>query len=26
VEAVADLLVEMGHPSDLVKTERFGGK
>jgi ferredoxin-NADP reductase len=25
VEAVADLLVEMGHPSDRVKTERFGG-
>ncbi len=25
VEAVADLLVEMGHPSSLVKTERFGG-
>jgi ferredoxin-NADP reductase len=25
VETVADLLVEMGHPSSLVKTERFGG-
>jgi ferredoxin-NADP reductase len=25
VEAVADLLVDMGHPSDRVKTERFGG-
>jgi ferredoxin-NADP reductase len=25
VEAVADLLVEAGHPADRVKTERFGG-
>jgi ferredoxin-NADP reductase len=25
VEAVADLLVELGHPSARVKTERFGG-
>lgn len=25
VEAVADLLVEMGHPAARVKTERFGG-
>jgi ferredoxin-NADP reductase len=25
VETVADLLVELGHPSTLVKTERFGG-
>jgi ferredoxin-NADP reductase len=25
VEAVADLLVELGHPADSVKTERFGG-
>jgi ferredoxin-NADP reductase len=25
VEAVADILVDMGHPSDRVKTERFGG-
>jgi ferredoxin-NADP reductase len=26
VEAVADILVELGHPSARVKTERFGGK
>jgi ferredoxin-NADP reductase len=25
VEAVADILVDMGHPPDRVKTERFGG-
>jgi ferredoxin-NADP reductase len=25
VEAVADILVELGHPSGRVKTERFGG-
>ena len=26
VEAVADILVDLGHPSSRVKTERFGGK
>jgi ferredoxin-NADP reductase len=26
VEAVADVLVDLGHPADRVKTERFGGK
>jgi ferredoxin-NADP reductase len=26
VEAVADILVDLGHPAGLVKTERFGGK
>jgi len=26
VESVADVLVELGHPSSRVKTERFGGK
>jgi ferredoxin-NADP reductase len=25
VEAVADILVDLGHPAELVKTERFGG-
>jgi ferredoxin-NADP reductase len=25
VEAVADILVELGHSSGSVKTERFGG-
>jgi ferredoxin-NADP reductase len=26
VETVADILVELGHPAESVKTERFGGK
>jgi ferredoxin-NADP reductase len=26
VESVADILVQLGHPADRVKTERFGGK